>query len=53
MATIIIDNFNYKGHHFERFECEMPNVKDIDEIPEEKITEYVIESLDRFIEEET
>lgn len=49
---IVLDNFNYKGQHFKHYVCEMPNVKNLDDVPEEKITEYVIECLNRFIEEE-
>lgn len=48
---IIIDDFNYKGVHFKQYECEMPGVKNLDEIPEERITEYICESLDKFIED--
>lgn len=49
---IILDDFNYKGRHFKHYETEWPNVKTIDDIPEEKIIEYITESLDNFIEEE-
>ena len=52
MLTIKIANFNYRGYHFESYECNLPNVTEIDDITEERITEYVKESLDRFIEEE-
>lgn len=50
---IILDNFNYKGHHFDRYEVEWPQVSNLDEVPEERVTEYITESLDKFIEEES
>jgi hypothetical protein len=50
---IILDDIIYKGHHFKRYECELPNVKNIDDTNEERITEYVKESLDNFLEEES
>ena len=49
---IIIEDFNYKGHHFKKYECEMPTIKDVNDVPEEKIVEYVCESLDTFLKEE-
>lgn len=50
---VIIDNFNYQGRHFDRFECELPQLTDIDEYPwtEEAIVNYITESLDRAIED--
>ena len=50
---IIIDNFYYKGHHFDCYECDMPNVNNLDEVSEDKITEYVVESLNKFIDEQS
>ena len=52
MLTITIDNFNYRGYHFESYKCKMPNVTEIDDIAEERIIEKVKESLDTFIAEE-
>lgn len=48
---IIVDDIYYKGQHIEHFEAELPNVKIFDEIPEGKLTEYIIESLEEFIKE--
>lgn len=48
---IIIENFNWKGKHIDRYESEMPNVTDLDAIPEGKIEEYISEALDILIEE--
>lgn len=50
---IMLDNFNYKGRHFDHYETEWPNVKNLDEVPEGKIVEYVTESLDTFLKEES
>ena len=49
---IILDDINYKGRHFKRLECELPNVKNLDEIPEGKLTEYICDSLDQIIKDE-
>ena len=50
---IILDHFKYKGQYFEHFECELPQVKKLEDIPEGRLTEYICESLDQFIEEGT
>lgn len=49
---IILNDINYKGHHFKHVEIEWPNVKNLEDVPEEKAIEYICESLDRFIEDE-
>lgn len=43
---IILDDFNYKGEHFKRYECELPQVDNIKDIPEDKIVGYIMENLD-------
>lgn len=48
---VVTENFNYKGHHFERVEFDMPGVKEFDEIVEERIVDYLKETLDVLIEE--
>ena len=48
---IVLEDFNYKGHHVKCSEHELPNVKDIDEIPEGKIEEYIMECLDDSLKE--
>ena len=47
---IILDNIKYKGYQFDRYELEIPDVEDLDDIPEEKITERIIDSLEHSIE---
>ena len=49
---IIIENFNYKGHHINRCEYEFPQVKDVDDVLSERMLSYVSDSLDELIEEE-
>lgn len=47
---IILDDFNYRGHHFERVECEIPQVDELEEgILEDLISRYVIWDLDDVI----
>lgn len=49
---IILKDFNYKGKHFKELDLEMPNIKNVEDIPEDKIVDYVKESLNNFLEEE-
>lgn len=49
---LILKDFNYKGKHLEHYECDLPNVMNIDEIPEGKLKEYVEDSLNNLIEGE-
>lgn len=47
---ITLDDFNYRGHHFERIECEIPQVDELEEgIVEELLSRYMIWDLDDFI----
>lgn len=50
---LILTDFNYKGHGFKHFEIEWPNIKNLEDVPVEKAVEYVCESLDQFVEEES
>lgn len=50
---IIIKDFYYKGHYFEEYVSEMPQLKNLDEVPEGRIEEYINEVLDEFIKEES
>lgn len=43
---IILDNINYKGHHFDRYEVDILNVTDIDEVSEERIMEEIVNCLE-------
>ena len=47
---IILNDFNYKGKHYDHFEMDIPDHVDINEVPAEKITEYVVECLDLYAE---
>lgn len=47
---IILDDFNYRGYHFERVECEIPQVDTLEEgILEDLISLHLIWDLDDFI----
>lgn len=50
---IILDNFNYRGKHFSHYECDLPQLHDVDETNEERLTEYIKESLDELMKEES
>lgn len=44
---IILDDFNYRGYHFERVECEIPQVDELEEaLLEDLISRYLIWDLD-------
>ena len=45
----ILEDINYKGVHFDSYECEIPNVKNLDDIPEEKLIGYITDSLEQTI----
>ena len=49
---IILDNFNHKGKHFNGITLDMPNVKNVENIREDVIIEYIKESLDNLMDEE-
>lgn len=48
---IIIKDFEFKGQYFDHYECDLPQVKAIDEEFEERIVDYIKESLILFLEE--
>lgn len=52
---IIIKDFMFKGKHYDEATFEMPNVSNIEDIPEDipedKIVPYVIESLNELLKE--
>lgn len=47
---IILDDFNYRGHHFKQVEFEIPQVDDLEEcLLEDLISMYLMWDLDDFI----
>lgn len=50
---IMLENFNYKGHHIERYGFDFPQLKDCDEYVAERLIVYIKESLDEHIKEES
>lgn len=44
---VIVDDFNYRGQHFDHCEFDFPQLKDVDDLDEERITDYIKESLDK------
>ena len=53
---IEVTDFCYRGHHFDRYEVDMPHVgnvpNEIDEFLEEKIIAYIKEHLDIILDEQ-
>lgn len=49
---VTIDNFNYRGIHFDELTCELPkHIKNLEDVTNEEITGYVMEHLNRIIDE--
>ena len=46
---IILDDFYYKGNHFDQFVCNLPQVDIPDETFNERIIDYIKESLDQHL----
>ena len=47
---ITLDDFNYRGHHFKRVECEIPQVDELEEaLLEDLLSMYLMWDLDDFI----
>lgn len=46
---LIIENFEYKGIHVDHYESDLPQVTDINEVPFDKLEEYIKENLDEVI----
>ena len=39
-----LEDFIYNGKYFEKYECDLPQVKEVDETFKERIAEYIVES---------
>lgn len=50
---IILENFDYKGRHFNHYEGEFPQVTKFDDSTQERLIDYVVEVLDKIIEGES
>ena len=48
---IIIEDFNYKGKHYDEVGFELTHVSNIEDIPEDKIVPYVMEGLKNLLED--
>jgi hypothetical protein len=46
---LIIENFEYKGIHIDRYESDLPQVTKLDEVPMDKLEVYIKENLDELI----
>lgn len=49
---IVIEDFNYKGHHIDRCEYEFPQLNDVDEVLSDRMLMYMSDGLDEFIKAE-
>lgn len=46
---IVLKDFKFRGHRFTEFECELPNIKNLEEVTNDLISEYIIDCLDAHI----
>ena len=46
---IILRDINYRGYHFEELDFELPNVKNLEDITTDMLSEYVIDDLNNYI----
>ena len=46
---IILRDMNYRGYHFPELDFELPNVKNLEDVTLDLLTEYVIDDLDNYI----
>lgn len=49
---VVLNDICYKGIHIDKYECDLPQITNLDEVPEEKITEYITESLDTYLKDQ-
>ena len=43
---IILKDFNYKGHPIKSYECDVPQITNLEDVPKDKIVDYILENLD-------
>ena len=48
---VILKDFYYKGKHINEHVCDMPQIKNIEDVPEDRIVDYVLEVLEILHEE--
>ena len=46
---IILKDFTFRGYHFECLDFELPNIKHLEDITCDMLTEYVVDDLDNYI----
>ena len=46
---VIIDDFNYKGKHYDKFECDLPQFEILEDVDDESLVECITESLIKYI----
>ena len=46
---IILDDFTYGGYHIERWECELPQINNLEDLTEDMIYEHIIAHLEDYV----
>lgn len=46
---IILRDVKYQGYYFEELDFELPNVKNLEDVTIDMLSEYVIDDLDNYI----
>lgn len=47
---IILRDVNYRGYHFEELDFELPNVKNLEDVTNDMLAEYVVDDLNHYID---
>ena len=47
---IILRDLNYRGYHFEELNFELPDIKNLEDVTIDMISEYVVDDLDNYID---
>ena len=49
---VALNDIYYNGVHIDKYECDLPQITNLDEVPVENITEYIIEILDVYLKDQ-
>lgn len=49
MMVLVLNDFDYKGHHFKKLEVDLTNVRELKAVFDEQIIPYVHSELDLFM----
>lgn len=47
---IILRDIKYRGYYFEELDFELPNIKNLEDVTNDMLAEYVIDDLNQYID---